>query len=382
MLLVAFVVYFLAGIATFAAFILSLPRRRAPGGRWLALALLVTTLWMWSNAVLHTLFPFEVRMAAAQIALFGGLSAVLYFYFAIEYASPGTRVDGWRGVPLLLLAMAVVTATFVPAVGKYVWLSVTLDPGGSGIYLFEWGPAYFGSVAVGLALTIMSITQVWQTALRTHGAQRRQALIVLVGLATPIVFYALAAAIPGRAIGWYPAMSMGLTGLAIALALQSVGLLKSVPVGRREFVDTLVDGFLVTDLRGEVVDANPAAARILVGDPTRRLIGRPYEAVLSGWLCNGAPCAPERGVEVVLSPVDAAELEERARVNGVRAATRVILRSWDIDDVNGEVIGSAFALRDDTLDEVARRRLEAATSSIAGWTREMTAVEELLKKVR
>lgn len=382
MLLLAFVLYFFAGIATFAAFVLSLPRHRAPGGRWLAIALLVTTMWMWSNAVLHTLFPVEVRMAAAQLSLFGGLSGVLYFYFAIEYAAPGTRVQGWKAVPLLALSIAFVASTFIPEFRAVVWTNVYPDPLGSGILVFSWGPAYYASVIVGLSLTIMAITQVWMTVLRTHGAHRRQALIVLTGLAIPTVAYAVAAALPGAMVGLYPAQSMGLSGVAIALALSSVGLLKSVPVGRREFVDTLVDGFLVTDLGGEVVDANPSAARILIGDPKRKLIGKPYDTVLSGWLCNGAACEPVPGAEVLLSPIRPAELAATAEASGVRPANRVVLRSWDIEDVTGEVIGRAFALRDDTLDEMARRRLEAATSSIAGWTREMGAVEELLKKVR
>ena len=179
-------------------------------------------------------------------------------------------------------------------------------------------------VAIGIALNIMSVTQIWQTVIRTHGAHRRQALIVLVGLAIPTVSYGIAALIPDAIVGLYPAMSMGLSGIAFALALASVGLLRSVPVGRREFVDSLVDGFLVTDVDGEVVDANPAASRILVGNPTHRIIGRPYATVLSEWLCNGLPCAPQSDPEMVLTPANPAALARVAAQHGVRPAARVI----------------------------------------------------------
>lgn len=382
MLLAAFVIFFLAGAANFAAFILSLPRHRSPGGRWLVLALLVSTIWMWSNAILHTLFPLEVRIYAAQLSLLASLSGVLYFFFAVEYSAPGTRVRGWKALPLLVMSFGLVVAVLVPSWREHVWTNLYLDPKGSGIIIFEWGMAYYAVVAAGLAVSIVSITQLMQTAIRAHGVHRTQAVTVTVGMVIPSVFYLAAWILPGQAVGMYPAMSVGLSGIAYVFALTSVGLLRSVPVGRREFVDSLVDGFLVTGVDGVVVDANPASARILTGNPTFTLIGLRYEQALTGWLCNGAPCSPIIGEGSILTPVDPERLAAESQRNGVRPSNRVVLRSWEIKDVSGAVIGQALALRDDTLDEMARRRLATATNSIAGWADEMGAVEELLRKVR
>ena len=85
--------------------------------------------------------------------------------------------------------------------------------------------------------------------------------------------------IPG--LDWTP-LAFGISGLILIWGVYNYQLLSLIPVARHKLVETMVDGVMVIDTQGRIVDLNPAMETI-IGIPADKAIGHAAAGVLANW---------------------------------------------------------------------------------------------------
>ena len=101
-------------------------------------------------------------------------------------------------------------------------------------------------------------------AVRTKNKMRTQVLITLTGMSIGVVYALIKVTSSEQILPFFPISAMfGLTSLAMLLGIFQYDLLLVLPIARKEAFNVIGDGILVASPLGEVIDANPAACRML-----------------------------------------------------------------------------------------------------------------------
>ncbi|HVM96161.1 MAG TPA: ATP-binding protein, partial [Candidatus Acidoferrales bacterium] len=148
---------------------------------------------------------------------------------------------------------------------------------------FVPGPVFWINYGYALTLGPISAGLLFWASLFAPRAYRRQARIVLLAGspagATAVLFAAGMRILPDQDITPF---FLSFAGLICSIALWRDSLLDIVPIMRHAVIENMADGLLVLDPSSHIVDANPAALRVLQVD-AGAVIGRPAAEVLDRW---------------------------------------------------------------------------------------------------
>lgn len=182
----------------------------------------------------------------------------------------GMRHAGWAGrgkltwaglapMPVVLLLL-----NFLPWTKEWFQYNFRPHPEIASVLAFDNGPwsMIYRLYVPGLALAVIALLlgQAWIH----QGLYRRRALLLAVGVAAPTVLYVLQV---GGLLEWtaynLPPMGMAVTAACGAWVLLREHYLDLSPVARAALLEGWPEPVLSVNPRREVVDANPAAVRVL-----------------------------------------------------------------------------------------------------------------------
>lgn len=149
--------------------------------------------------------------------------------------------------------------------------------------IIEHGPWFYVYWVYSQALVLAGTIFLLPALARSLRLYRRQGVALLVAVAIPWVgnlAYVLGL-VPGLDLTPFAFL---LAGTALIVGLFGFRLLDLVPVARENVVEAMGEGVIVADLRDRVVDANPAAGKILARPP-REAVGM----TLANWRPPGRP---------------------------------------------------------------------------------------------
>ncbi len=145
--------------------------------------------------------------------------------------------------------------------------------------VYYHGPWFWLTVIASYALMLGGSGLLLRSLVRFPHVYRGQAVTLVAGIAAPFIGNAL------YVLGWVPEPGLDLTPVALTLSgllwfwsLFRFRLLDLVPVAREALIESMIDGVLVIDRCGCIVDSNPAARRLL-GDGV--LVGRDARALFT-----------------------------------------------------------------------------------------------------
>lgn len=201
------------------------------------------------------------------------------------------RHGGWVGPRWFCLAVLApapvmtLVANFVPVEPGWFQRNFRPHPQIPELLAYEggwWGELYeVYTPLLGFAVVLVLLMQARQY----QGMYRRRVLLMAFGVAAPTMIYL---AQLGGLLQWtvynLPPLGMGVTVLCGAWVLLRDQYLELVPVARAAILEQWPDPVLVVNPRGEVLDLNPAAARVMgvsLGAAVRELDG-PWREVLAG----------------------------------------------------------------------------------------------------
>jgi PAS domain S-box-containing protein len=278
----------LAGIVSTALAFGAWRRRPLAGTAVFALLMLAVAKWSLTYALslMSTTLPLALFW---DRAVYLGTVAIgpVWLVFALQY----TGRERWLRhrniallaiIPLVTLALVwtneahglIYTWTGFEAVGSFLVLNAS------------YGPWFWVHIVYTYALLMIGTILLFQTLLgpSTPRLYRGQSVVVLIGVLAPWVASALDLAELGpfsSPIDLAP-FACTLTGVTVTWGLFGFRFLDIIPVVHDAVIDGISDGMIVLDLRGRVIDLNPAA-QDLIGAPTVQAIGQQVGRILSFW---------------------------------------------------------------------------------------------------
>lgn len=251
--------------------------RAAAGGRGLLAILLSVFVWTSFYALelaSRTVPAAELWSALKYVGVVGMPPALLSF--AIEYT--GRRGLSRRSIGLLAIEpVLTVLSLALPPTRNLIHVYTEADRAGglldhSPIPLA--GPLFWPHAIYNYGIAFFALGLVVVRLARIGRSYRRQASVVMAAALLPLLAnIAYNAGVFGEdAMDPVPFL-FTLLAVVLVWGFFRLGLLDLVPVARGQVLEQMVDGVLVLDALGRVVDANPAAAG-LFALPRRDLVGR------------------------------------------------------------------------------------------------------------
>ena len=310
-------------------------RRDAIGGRPTMVRLLATSWWLLCYLV--PLPPALIPPAATDIFVRVNLIMLGLVFtppailaFVLEYTG---RIQAWRW--WMLAAMAVEPA--------FVWYCV-LDPDAGQYFFAGWrglpseghfkgGPFFWLHCAYSYALTGWAFVMAVQAYRGAHDRRRGQLRTIMLAFIPPIAgnLSYLFGLTP--VTGDLTPIGFLLSGAMLAYALFRQGFMDLVPVARRIVVEQMIDGVIVLDERGRIIDVN-GASRAILGLPAANLLGSRATDVLPLPDAMLERLARQDEIDAVISLQDGAYIDLRARAMAGRgkAAQGLLLIFRDISE--------------------------------------------------
>ena len=356
--------------------------RVGTGGARPLLALMGSiALWCGAYALELASPGLPAKVSWAQVQWVGiAVVPLAWFVFAVELGGSRAWLRPWTLAALSVLPSAIVAIAFTNGSHGWLWRDAQLQPvGGLVVLRLSHGPAFWVYHACAYVLLGAGAVLLVRKLGREGRLGASQRLAVLAGLAAPWAGNALYVAGLSPMAGLDPTpFAFAGSGLALAWALRRGGLLELVPVAREVVLEQVDDAVLVLDPRGRVVDANPAAGRVL-GIPAESLIGRSTDASIGPWPGPGgnvAGATPRRlavpvGRETRCFEERCLALHDRA---GRLAGHAVILSDVTEHARSEERLAALNARLEAALEESRRHALvsEAAASAKADFLARMS----------
>ena len=303
------------------------------------------------------LFWFNVR----QVPIV--LIPIIWLYLALAFSGRLTPLTRQRlalvwVVPLTTLALMWTSAYHqIIRVSAQVVPQVPYDQ-----VAIQHGP-WFVVSAIYSILLMLEGSRLLYLYQRGRPRQARQAWVLLVAILLPALanLLELSGINPLRPLS-LAAVAIIPTALMVSWALLTYRLFNSASVLGARLVYLVQDGVLVTDLSGQIVEANQAAGRLLAqeGAPEPDLIGRAAAQALAEWpeWLDALQTGGEKRLEIrVGQGPDAGAGTSPASDTAAAPARRLEVQLMPLDE-GGEIPGCISILRDVT----SQRQLEQAQS--------------------
>ena len=204
-----------------------------------------------------------------------------YLAFVLQ-CSGHTRWPRWLGPVLTLEPLAVLVLLANDATHDLV-RSYPAGASAATTQAAEAGPLFWPHLLYNNALVWTATVLLVVTLSRMSALYRRQSVILVVAILLPIMLNLLfnLRVEPFRQVDLTP-FAFVLTTAVLVWGVYQFSLLDLRPVARSQIFRTISDPVLVLDPAGRVLDANPAAGR-LVDRPPAEIVGQPVTQLLPTW---------------------------------------------------------------------------------------------------
>jgi diguanylate cyclase (GGDEF)-like protein len=341
-------IYFGAAAIAIIAATVGWRRRSARGAIWLLSLLVASAWWCFFDGVESASVGLPAHILWSKVAYLGNMTVgVFLLLFALEFT--GRRSPAPRRIAALFLVPAIgVLGAATNELHHAIWTGFREIAGGTNLVEYAHGWLYWVVALYAFAVTLSAGALVAEFAIRSKATYRRQSLAVLGAIALPWIAEVGYVSNPRVMPGVDPSVTIALSGTLIAVGLLRYRLLDLVPVAREKLIERMEDGVLVLDPERRVLDANPAAGRI-VGGATDAWIGAGVGQALSAWPELASCLAKEScaGDKMLVSPagrsisVTSVPLEHEAGAGGgslvtlrdatTQARTEAVLQSMNAD---------------------------------------------------
>ena len=260
--------------------------RKTPGTIYLLFAIFCVALWSFSSIFEVALQDYTLKLIAAKAEYLGiSFLAFFIFTFALVYSGRGKWLTRGR----IILFSIIPAITFFLAVTNewhhLLWAYVNMPQGSLiGPVLVGHGPWYFINVAYQYGLLLISTFFFIQIAVKSHKLYRAQAIIILIGMVISwignIIYLLQLIPIPG--LDWTP-LTFTFSIIAFEIGFARFGLMDLLPIAQSSALNALLDGIIVADLRGRVMEINNSALNIFQKQ-IDQIIGQDIQQLLPDWV--------------------------------------------------------------------------------------------------
>jgi len=278
--------------------------RTSPGTASLLIALFCVAFWSFASIFEVALQVYSLKLVAAKAEYLGiSFLAFSIFSFALVY----TGRKKWLTQGRFILFSIIPVITFFLAVTNdwhhLLWTYVNMPQGSLiGPVSVGHGPWYIVNVIYQYTLLFISTFFFIQFAIKSEKNYRTQAIIILSGMviswAGNFIYLLKLGPVPG--LDWTP-LTFTFSIIVFEIGFARFGLMDMPPITRSSAFNVMLDGIIVTDLRGRVVEIN-TSAQIIFQKQSSQILGQGIERLLPDWVQwnTETSTAFEIGHEIIL----------------------------------------------------------------------------------
>jgi PAS domain S-box-containing protein len=230
-------------------------------------------------------------------------------------------------------------------------------------FVYDFGPLLWAGVVYALAVTYVGVMTLIRLALRQQGIFRSQILFIVLGFVIPT--FGTLIGMMALVIGYDHNLDLSPFTFTIANILVAYGLFRYrlfevVPFAREQVMEKMVDGVIILDAFGRMLDVNGAFQK-MVGLPDGRWGGQPLISMLPDWFDQADlnPAVPSGHKEIAL------------RQNQLTRYIDVEI-TWLLNP-RGQFSGHMIILRDITAHKTQENALKEGQSILEQLVSERTA---------
>ncbi|MFH1982735.1 MAG: histidine kinase N-terminal 7TM domain-containing protein [Pseudomonadota bacterium] len=360
--------FFLSAIFIFAVAIIAYPRRNARGAWYLIIYCLAAAFWSGTEGMLYLGLDTSTNMVITRLQYLGVATIVpmslLCVLSVFGFENWITRT--WR-LLLLAIAAAIIAAVWTNPIHHLVYTyHYTIDTGPFPMLGLKHGPLWWTIISYHYLLlaaaTILLIHQV----VSTQAVHRAQAIVFLVALTVVwlnnIIYVTGNSPVPNMDTG---PIAFTLVAATLAWGFFRYHLLDILPVARTEIFRGLDDVVVVLDVKGRVLDMNPAAESMFA-TTISAVSGLPARDVFKAY-------HPLHELSDAPQPI-----EVRLTIDGEKRVFDV--RVTKLKDKSGTLLGRVIALHNITNRKTVEDELRELNESLELHITERTAMLEESKK--
>ena len=343
-----------AGVSTWVA-IYAFTHRQASGGAFsLGLLASATTFWTISYAleIASPSLPGKLFWASLEYI---AIATIPWFWliFALNYTNQARRVPHHQIAALAVLPLVTILLAFTYRSHGLIWAHTGLiSESGFTALDVVYGPWFWVHSVYSYGLLLAGSWIIIRSLGHMPGLYRGQVVALTMAVAIPWISNILY--LSGRS----PISHLDLTpfaftfsAAALAWGIFAYQLVGMAPFARNSVVEGMQDGVIVLNTQARVVDANPAAVR-LIGRQVSEIIGQPAEAVFSRW--------PEQFERFR----DVPEASEEVSFGEGLAQRWYELRLSPLHDGRGRTIGRIIILREITVRKKSQEQVRQLSRAV------------------
>jgi diguanylate cyclase (GGDEF)-like protein len=288
--------------AVIAGAVAAIAGKRAVTSAGRTLALLMTSVFVWSlAAALEAAAPeTSTKILLSKIEYLGIASVpLLMFLFALRFLRSGHKLGTGLTAMLAAIPTATILLAFTNEHHHLIWSGFTpaVNPRDH-LLIYDHGQFFWVQAGYSYLLLFATTVFLLLAFFRFKGVYRRQALALLLAFPIPWVGNALYLAGLANSRSGYDFTPIGfaISGFFLLWAMFQLGLVDLVPVARERVIESMGESLLIFDQAGRLAATNPAARRLIAeaggpaaNVPETRLLGRPAAELFPGWPEIAAP---------------------------------------------------------------------------------------------
>jgi len=277
--------YMISGIMAVVVAIVARSYRRRQGAAALWCLMVAAAVWSFGNALEICSVGLQAKTLWANIE-YVGIAAVPVAWFATALGLTGKSERLNRRNTMLLMVIPIVTQVMVWTNGYHGLMryNIRIDAGGPfAVIAKTYGPWFWIMTVYSYILLAVGTARVMKAVIELPGPYRVRAALVGAAVVAPWAanFLYISGISPIPYLDITP-IAFVVTGLAGALAILRYHVIDIQPIAWATVVAGMDDGVVVTDYRGRVVAANPAA-QALTGWSACCAVGKDVAEVLGRW---------------------------------------------------------------------------------------------------
>lgn len=258
--------YILSAIVVFTLAVVTWRMKPERGATWIML-LVCAGIWA-AGSALETFVPdLETKVRIITTIPYIGITGVVYFWtlFTIIYSHHEHWLNKYTVTLLAVMPAITYLMVFTADAHHLIWASYWLEQMNGlgffnqeyGVWFWVWGVYAYLAILAGAVLVITAV-------IRSPRLYQGQALMLVLGVLTPLIsnFLYLVGFNPIKPLDLSP-IAITLSGIFITIGLLRFQLFNLAPVAHDLVFKGVTSGVIIIDLKGHVIDVNPAAEQIL-----------------------------------------------------------------------------------------------------------------------
>jgi PAS domain S-box-containing protein len=249
--------------------VLAWRHRDVPGaGAMLALAA-ATFVWAFGFSNEAHSATLERQLLFNNVGYIGSMSVpVAWFIFALHYTNGKRLITGWKLALFCIIPLVTIILVWSNNLHHLMWYNEHLAVSGPfTVTLKTYGPFFWVALAYNYILIFSGVIVLIRRLFTGTPLYRKQAISLLIAVVLPLLWNAIFVfdLVPLPRKDLTPVM-FAASGIAISLGVLRFHLLKAVPFAREFIVQHMYDGIMVFNTQQLLVEANPAALKMLGAD--------------------------------------------------------------------------------------------------------------------